>query len=140
MNSIFEEDVPTSPYISLLNRKHAIFLNKKLESENLSHGLYPLLVKIYLEDGISQENLAEFFQLNESTITRNLKKLEEKGFITKTAQHRKKIITTTPLGEKTANKIMGYDDQWEEILQKDITQEEYEKFKIILHKITKSLL
>ncbi|RAP45847.1 MAG: hypothetical protein BZ135_04900 [Methanosphaera sp. rholeuAM6] len=140
MNSIFEEDVPTSPYISFLNRKHAKYLNKKLESENLSYGLYPLIVKIYREDGISQEDLAEFFQLNESTITRNLKKLEEKGFITKTAQHRKKIITITSKGEKTANKIMDFDDQWEEIIRKDITQEEYNQYKKTLQKIIKSLI
>ena len=140
MKSIFEEDVPTSPYISLLNRKHAVYLNKKLQSENLSYGLYPLILKIYREDGISQEDLAEFFQLNESTITRNLKKLEEKGFITKTSQQRKKIITITSRGEKVANKIMGYDNQWEEIIRNKITEDEYDKFKEILQKISLSFI
>lgn len=140
MKSIYEEEVPTSPYISLLNRKHASYLNNKLKSENLSYGLYPLLVKIYREDGIIQEDLAKFFQLNESTITRNLQKLEEKGLITKTSHHRKKIIRITEDGEKVANRIMGYDDQWDEIIKENITQQEYEQLKKILHKLSLSFL
>ena len=140
MKSIYEEEVPTSPYISLLNRKHASYLNNKLKSENLSYGLYPLLVKIYRQDGIIQEDLAKFFQLNESTITRNLQKLEEKGLITKTSHHRKKIIRITENGQKVANKIMGYDDQWDEIIKENITQQEYEQLKKILHKLSLSFL
>ena len=126
MKSIYEEDVPTNLYISLINRKHAAYLNKKLEKENLSFGLYPLLIKVHIEDGISQEDLATFFQLNESTITRNLKKLEEKGFIKKNLEHRKKIITTTPMGSKTAQKIMNYDEQWDEQIRKNMTEEEFQ--------------
>lgn len=140
MKSIYEEEIPTSPYISLLNRKHASYLNNKLKSENLSYGLYPLLVKVYREDGISQEDLAKFYHLNESTITRNLQKLEEKGFITKTAQHRKKIVRITQDGEKVANKIMGYDEQWDEIIKNSITEQEYEQFKKLLHKVSLSFL
>lgn len=140
MKSIYEEEVPTSPYISLLNRKHASYLNNKLKSENLSYGLYPLLVKIYREDGIIQGDLAKFFQLNESTITRNLQKLEEKGLISKISHHRKKIIRITEDGEKVANRIMGYDDQWDEIIKENITQQEYEQLKKILHKLSLSFL
>lgn len=140
MNSIYEQDMPTNPYISLIYRKHATFLNKKLESENLSYGLYPLLIKIHMENGIIQEDLAHFFQLNESTITRNLHKLEKKGFIKKTSNQRKKIITVTKLGEKTANKIMGYDEQWDDIIRKDLNEDEYEQLKKSLHKICLSLL
>ena len=78
---MFDEDIPTVPFISIIHREHAKYLNDKVKDENLSYGLYPLLIKIYQEDGIIQEQLAQIFHLNESTITRNLKKLEEKDFI-----------------------------------------------------------
>ena len=54
-----------------------------MESVNLTFGLYPFLIEIYKHDGVSQEDLAKILYLNESTVTRNLEKLEKKGFVTK---------------------------------------------------------
>ena len=92
-------NIPTVPYISIIYREHAKYLNDKLKNENLSYGLYPLLITIYQDEGIIQEDLAEIFHLNESTITRNLKKLEDKGFIERTIDKRTKIIKTTSKGK-----------------------------------------
>ena len=74
----FDETIPTSTLISILYREHAKYLNEKVKNEDLSFGLQPILITIYENEGIIQEQLAEKFHLNESTITRNLKKLEEK--------------------------------------------------------------
>ena len=92
---MFDEYMPTVPFISIIHREHAKYLNDKVKDENLSFGLYPLLIKIYKSDGIIQEQLAQIFHLNESTITRNLKKLEEKGFIIRIPDKRTKIIEVT---------------------------------------------
>ena len=40
----FDEDIPTSPLVSLLYRKQTSYLNQKLKDMDLSSGLYPLLV------------------------------------------------------------------------------------------------
>ena len=89
---MLDKDVPTVPYISIIYREHAKFLNEKVKDEDLSFGLFPLLIAIYDNEGIIQEKLAENFHLNESTITRNLKKLEDKGFIKRTKDKRTKRI------------------------------------------------
>ena len=81
MKTQLDGDVPTVPFISIIYREHAKYLNEKVKDEDLSFGLFPLLIKIYKNEGIIQEQLAQSFHLNESTITRNLKKLEDKGFI-----------------------------------------------------------
>lgn len=86
----FDNDIPTSPIVSLLSRKQTNYLNQKLKEVNLSSGLYPLLVKSYINKGISQEELADEIHINESTVTRNLDKLEKKGLITRTPEKRKK--------------------------------------------------
>ena len=86
MKSQIDNDVPTVPFISIIYREHAKYLNEKVKDEDLSFGLYPLLIKIYKNEGIIQEQLAQIFNLNESTITRNLKKLEDKGFIERIKQ------------------------------------------------------
>lgn len=135
----FDDDIPTSPMISILYREHAKYLNKKVKDENLSYGLQPILVKIYKEEKIIQEELAKAFNLNESTITRNLKKLEEKGFVERIPEKRTKIIKVTQKGAKTAQKVMDYDDRWDEKIKSNLSDEEYNTFKDTLKKICEDL-
>ena len=131
----FDETIPTSPLISILYREHAKYLNEKVKNEDLSFGIQPILITIYENEGIIQEQLAEKFHLNESTITRNLKKLEEKGFIERIPDKRKKIIKITKKGAKTAQKVMDYDDKWDEKIKSNLNDEEYTVFKNTLIKI-----
>lgn len=135
-----DENIPTVPFISILYREHAKFLNEKVKDENLSFGLYPLLIKIYNNEGIIQEQLAQNFHLNESTITRNLKKLEDKGFIKRIPERRTKIINITDKGAKTAKKVMDYDEQWDDKIKEIIGKEEYDNFLITLRKISEALI
>ena len=44
---MFDEDVPTVPFISIIHREHAKYLNEKVKDEDLSFGLFPLLITIY---------------------------------------------------------------------------------------------
>ena len=136
----FDENIPTPPFISLLYREHAKYINEKVKEDDLSFGLYPLLIKIQRNEGIIQEQLADSFHLNESTITRNLKKLEDKGFIKRIPDKRTKIIKTTQKGKATAQKLMNLDEKWDEKIQKNLTIEEYNSFKNILRKISEDLI
>lgn len=134
----FEDNVPTAPFISIIYREHAKYINDNVKDDDLSFGLHPLLIKICRHEGISQEQLAHDFHLNESTIARNLKKLEDKGLIERIKDKRKKIIKITPKGEKTAQKVMDFDEKWDK--QLNLTDEEYEYFLKILRKITEELI
>lgn len=136
----FDDDIPTSPLLSLLHRKQTTFLNNKLKDVELGSGLYPLLVKSYKNKGISQEELAEALHINESTVTRNLEKLENKGLITRTPQKRKKIINVTSEGGKIAQTVMNYDNEWDDILKKSLDDEEFDNFRNMLIKICEDLI
>lgn len=135
-----KHNIPTVPFISIIYREHAKFLNDKLKDEDLTYGLYPLLINIYQYEGIIQEELAKIFHLNESTITRNLKKLEEKGFIERTSNKRTNIIKTTPKGKHTAQKIRDYDMQWDNKIIEIIGQKEYLNLKDNLKRICDSMV
>ena len=111
-----------------------------MKEEDLSFGLHPLLIIIYEQEGINQEKLAEILHLNESTITRNLKKLEDKGFIERVKDKRKKIMKVTPKGKKTAQKVIDYDYEWEEEFKHNFTEEEYNDFLKSLETICEELL
>lgn len=134
-----DDTMPTNAYISIIHRKHASYINQKVKKDNLTYGLYPILIEIYRHDGLIQEELAENFQLNESTVTRNLKKLEDKGLIQRTKKERKKIITITTEGKKTAQEVMGYDGEWDENIKKILEYEEFIEFKKTLTKICSKL-
>ena len=136
----FDSDIPISPLVSLLHRKQTAYINDKLKEVNLSSGLYPLLIKAYKNNGISQEELASELYVNESTITRNLNKLENKGLVKKTPQKRKKIISVTDEGKKTAKKIMDIDKKWDSIIRKSLTDEEFQDFRKLLLRICEDLV
>lgn len=135
-----DSDIPTVPLVSIIYREHAKFLNEKVKDEDLSFGLFPLLIKIYRNEGIIQEQLAQSFHLNESTITRNLKKLEDKGFIIRIQDKRTKKIEITEKGRKTAQKVMDYDEKWDEKIRKIIGDEEFFNYKNTLRKICDELI
>ena len=136
----FDDNIPTAPFISIMYREHAKYINDNVKEEELSFGLHPLLIKIYRNEGISQEELAEALHLNESTIARNLKKLEDKGFIERTKDKRKKIIKITKKGAKTARKVMNYDDKWDEKIKSNLNDEEYDNLLMTLRKISEELI
>ena len=136
----FNTKMPTTPFVSLIYRSHAKYLNKKMQSVNLTFGLYPFLIEIYYNEGISQEDLAKILYLNESTVTRNLEKLEKRGLIVRTPNKRKKIINITDEGREIAKMVMDYDEKWDEIIKKDLNEEEYNNFKKTLIKIGEGLV
>ena len=134
----FDDNIPTAPFISIMYREHAKFINDNVKEEELSFGLHPILIKIYRNEGISQEELDEALHLNESTVARNLKKLEDKGFIERFKDKRKKIIKTTPKGGKIAQKVMDYDEMWDK--QLNLSDDEYDNLIKILRKICEELI
>ena len=132
----FNQEMPTTPFISLIYRNHAKYLNKKVCDVNLTYGLYPFLIEIYNHDGISQEDLAKVLYLNESTVTRNLNKLEKKGFVKKTPEKRKKIITLTDEGAEIAKKELQEVDFYDYVVVNDDLDKATQEVKdIIVNKI-----
>ena len=138
-----DENVPTIPFIATIHRKYGIFLNNKTKEYNLSFGQYPLLIRLYNGGPSTQKELASAFQINESTVTRALNKLEEKGYIEKHPDYenkRKNYVNVTPKGAKIAKEVMGYDKQWDEMCSENLTEEEFEEFKKTLEKIYSNII
>lgn len=138
-----EENVPTIPFISTIHRKYGIFLNHNMKDYNLSFGQYPILIRLYDDRPSTQQNLAKIFQLNESTITRALNKLEEKEYIEKHPDYenkRKNYVKVTPKGAKIAKEVMDYDEQWDKICSENLSEKEFEEFKTTLKKIYSTIV
>ena len=84
--------------------------------------------------------MANLFYLNESTVTRNLNKLEKRGFIKRTREKRKKIISLTDDGVAIAKKVMDYDEKWDDLIKKDLSEDEYINFKKTLIKVCEAII
>lgn len=68
-------------YISQIHRKSNMFISKRLSKYKIGSGQYMFLLKLYKEDGINQESLAESLCIDKGTTARAIKRLEETGFI-----------------------------------------------------------
>lgn len=138
-----DQNVPTIPLISTIHRKYGIFLNHNTKEYNLSFGQYPILIRLYNGGPCTQQELAKTFQINESTVTRALNKLEEKKYIEKNPDYenkRKNYVKVTEKGAKIAKEVMDYDKKWDEICSENLSDEEFEEFKNTLKKIYSTVI
>ncbi len=134
MSKNYEHLTPTIGYIL---KKHNKYINNKIKDYNITFGLHPILIEIYKKENIIQEDLAEKLYLNESTVTRNLEKLEEKGLIIKeqnTINKRKKYLKCTEKGADIAVNLLNLEDEWEEEFYKNLDNTEFETLKKLLNK------
>lgn len=109
-------EMPIGSLISTISRAHLAFLFGEIEKFGITGGQYYFLNALIREDGIIQEELASNVHMNESTITRALKKLEDVGMVHRKVDEdnrRKKIITVTEKGRDVVDKIRKSDEEWD---------------------------
>ena len=135
-------DEPIGKYLSIARRAHAALLDKKLDSYDISHGQILLLATLYRQDGICQTNICEMYNLNKAAVGRSLKKLKNRGFITKETDpndQRKNLIYLTDKAEEFRPKLKKVLDSSENILKKNLSEEEIETFLVVIKKICNNL-
>lgn len=86
-----------------LNRVIANVFRKHLKSFNITNSQVSLLFILIKAGGLTQKQLSGFAQLEKSSLNRNLKRLFDKNYITKTNFP---IIEITSKGKSFVNKII----------------------------------
>lgn len=119
-------------------RKKMEKMNEALELLNVSSSLSILLVNINRTPGLTQTQLKDFLSLDKTTISKNLKILEEKNLIEKftdTDDKRSFRIFPSAKGKKTAHSVkILLEENWKKELS-SLSKEELETFDRILDKI-----
>lgn len=113
-------------YVSLLN-KHNVNLTAEEWSTLLS-------CNNYKGSKLNQVNLAKFLLKDKTTITRYLNALERKKCVTRTRDdidHRNSSITITDYGKEILKRSKEINQQFHNIILKDVTQEDILLFKKI---------
>lgn len=101
-----------------------------------------ILNRLLDKEQVTQKELGDFCHLDAPTMSRNLDKLEKMGYITREINpecRRSFLIYLTKLGRTKAQEIRTKFEQFDEILCKDISQEELEAFSKVLMKICDNL-
>ena len=126
-------DMHLGSLITTISRSHMAFLYSEIEKLGIG-GQFQFLMGLAREDGIIQEELASRFHMNESTIARALRKLEDAGMVQRKVDEnnrRRKIITVTEKGRAAVNAIDKIDAKWEERVQ-SLSLDEKNKLKEML--------
>ncbi|KXT81691.1 Transcriptional regulator, MarR family [Streptococcus sp. DD11] len=69
--------------MGLISRQAMLKMNQQARSCGLDNNLFLLLTRIVENEGLSQSRLAEMVQIDKTTLSRSLGKLEERGLIVK---------------------------------------------------------
>ena len=69
--------------MGLISRQAMMKMNQKASKYGLDNNLFLLLIRIVENEGLSQSQLAEMVQIDKTTLSRSLGKLEDRGLIIK---------------------------------------------------------
>ncbi len=131
-------DMPLGSLMTTISRAHLAFLYHEIEKFGITGGQFQFLMGLTREDGITQEELANSYHMNESTIARALRKLEDAGMVQRKVDEnnrRTKIITVTKKGRTVVDNIRKADEKWEEQIQ-SLSADEKNKLKEMLRTLT----
>jgi len=131
-------EMPIGSLISAISRAHLAYLFGEIGKLGITGGQYYFLNALIREDGIIQEELASNVHMNESTITRALKKLEDAGMVHREVDEnnrRRKIITVTEKGRDAVDKIRKLDEEWDDKIR-SLSPSEKTELKEILRTLT----
>ena len=130
-------DMTLGSLISTVNRAYLVFLFQEIEKYGITGGQLLFLTGLSKKDSISQMELANTYHMNQSTIARALKKLEDAGMVKRNVDEnnrRKNIITVTGKGRTTVDNIRLIEEKWESNI-KSLNIDEKNKLKELLRSL-----
>ena len=111
-------NIPLGNLISVITRGYSIYVNHHLERLGINSTQLHLLFEISNNKEINQEKIASRININKGSVARSIKKLEEKGLITREIDEknrRQNKISLTDEGnnvlDESTSIIKGWDKE-----------------------------
>lgn len=140
MKSLHKSRESIGSYISSFHRIGSAFLAQKYEKYNIGFGQYQFLMKLYIEDGLSHEELTKRVHVDKATTTRAISKLSENGFvvITKDENDKRKFrIFLTDYSKSIKDDIWNIALEWENQLIGFLDEKDVKELYKIFEKVAK---
>jgi DNA-binding MarR family transcriptional regulator len=125
-------------WFSVLHRSSISFMTNELKTYSIGSGQIMFLLELYYCDGINQEELSSFLNIDKANTARALSKLEQQGYVERRIDEEDKRAYKVYLTEKALQiktKVMGVMAEWENHLLSELSDEEKKHFKNIMKKI-----
>jgi DNA-binding MarR family transcriptional regulator len=125
-------------YISIAKRFQSAKLDKMMKKLEISSGQIFLVHILSEKEGISQQELCDFYQIDKAAVGRSLKKLEQVGIIIKKVDNEDKRYNKLFLTEKWKKLLPAFReilDSFENEIRQDLTKAEVDFFLRIIKKI-----
>ncbi len=126
-----------------INRKLIMHLRKKIKPYGFSRGEFPFLVRLLKKGGgVSQKEICEDIKISKSTTSKMINKLEGEGYLRmerSPKDRRVKLIYLTGKKNEVRDIVREIEEEVDEILFKDFSEDEREKFIEYLLKILENV-
>ncbi|MFC4760448.1 MarR family winged helix-turn-helix transcriptional regulator [Fructobacillus durionis] len=121
-----------------ISRRAMMMMNHEVQEFGLANNLFLYLVRIVEHEGLTQSELATLIQIDKTTLSRALKKLEDRGYIEKVAGEKNrnfKQLYSTEQGKMIYQKVIQieHDDVFDKLAA--LNSEEKEQLMALLSKI-----
>jgi DNA-binding MarR family transcriptional regulator len=124
-------------YISTLYRYGRSQITKRLESLNIGSN-YSILITLYRQDGITQEELSNILNIDKGTTAKATKKLEDEGYVFREIDvndRRAYNVFLTQKGLHAIPQIQNVIKDWETSITLGFSEAEIAMAKEILYKM-----
>ena len=128
--------------IGLLYRKGQIFWTRALKEQKIGAAEYPVLLRLYRGDGLTQEEITRDLSVDKSAVTRVIQTLLDKGLVERRKDEKDRRcnrIFLTSLANAQRENIKQIQLQWNQILQQQMSEEEQKLFFLLLEKTAESI-
>lgn len=135
LGKIDNENIDIPATLAMIKRSYVRYIDNEIQKEDINAGEFPFLLVLNEKDKITQKQLADSLKTSEGLVTRVLKRLEKNGYVTREINpnnKRQNLISMTPKGRTTADKVMASQKKWEEHAFSFLSDEELNQFKLIL--------
>lgn len=103
--------------VGIFNRQTQAYITAAVSSMNISFSEYILLMNLYNNEGINQEDVSSILFIDKAAIARTIKSLEGKGFILREVtikDRRSKKLFLTDMAKKNEEYFYSILKRWEE--------------------------
>ncbi len=124
--------------ISIIYRFGHSHISRKLENQNIGRGQHSILLTLFRNGGISQQEISDYLQLDKSSIAKWIKKLEDGGYIERSVDLIDKRINKVSLTQKGLDIIPMVKkaiENWEDIVLSDLSDNEKQVLEQVLIKM-----
>ncbi|MCM1991357.1 MarR family winged helix-turn-helix transcriptional regulator [Oceanirhabdus seepicola] len=112
-------------WISVLYRQFQVYINKELKELNISSSEYIYIIELFMDDGVSQDDLSKQLFINKSAVARSISSLEKKNYVLRRTDKYDKRIKRVYLTEKSREieeKLFKALENWDSIIKANIDE------------------